>query len=86
MTDLNIAISSLAITGAVVSVLAQLTKRWLNGRADKMIWVIVLSAIGGTLLYSAQFIPAAWWQVALAVWVMANTVYLAIIKFLEPQN
>lgn len=72
-------LTTLAITGALVSVVAQFTKRWLQRKASKQIWVIVLSLGAAGILYLMNSVPATWMETAVVVWTMANTMYLVIM-------
>ena len=84
-SELVTALGSLAITGAVVSVVAQLTKRFVDSFATnelkRTLWVVLLSAAGGGLLVLLQYVPAPWWATFLGVAGAANTCYLWVVKW-----
>lgn len=79
------AITSLAITGAVVSVITQYTKKWLAKKASKQAWVVLLSLGAAGILYLLNLVPAEWWQLTVGVWTMANTVYFIIMGWFNKQ-
>lgn len=79
-------IGTLALTGALVSAISQWLKQTIYSRKSKALMVFVLSAIGGIGLWSLQFVPANIWTIILGVYAAANTVYLAIVQWIEKPN
>lgn len=84
MDQIWITVGSLAITGFLVSLLAQYLKSMLAKTSQKMLMVLALSVLGGLVLYAMRFVPANAWAVILGVYASANTVYLLIMRWLNP--
>lgn len=84
--DLAVAVGSLAVTGALVSLVAQYTKSWIEKRRNKMLWVLLLSVGGGGALWLLQLVPTSWWVPVIGVFGFANTAYLVITSWTKEQT
>lgn len=84
--ELTTALASLSITGAIVSLVAQYTKGWIEKRSNKMLWVVLLSVAGGGALWLLQLVPTQAWVPVLGVFAFANTCYLVIGAWTKPKT
>lgn len=78
-------ISSFALTGVVISAVAEYTKSFLDKAGHRTLYVVGLSIVGGLCVYFAHLVPTNIVTTLVGVWAAANTAYLAIVQFL-PNN
>ena len=69
-----------AITGALVSIVTQFTKKYILSSNLRMVYVIALSVVGGLVVYFFHLIPTNIVNSIIGVWAAANTVYVAISR------
>jgi len=75
-------IGGFALTGALVSALVQYTKGFIAKKGNRTLYVIGISVIGGLVAYFFHLVPTDIVETVLGVWASANTVYIAVAKFL----
>ncbi len=73
---------SFALTGVVISSVAEYTKTFLNKAGHRTLYVVGLSIVGGLIVYYGHLIPENIVMTIVGVWAAANTAYIAIIQFL----
>lgn len=81
MSQLLITIGSYALTGFIVSAIAQLAKQKITNKVFKLLFVVGLSIVGGGLAYLANFIPGNVAEVIIGVFAAANSIYLVVVKW-----
>lgn len=73
---------SFAVTGAVLSGLAEYTKSFLVKSGHRVLYVLGISIVGGLGVYFFHLVPTNWVETILGVWASVNTAYLAITQWL----
>ena len=73
---------SFALTGVVISAVAEYTKSFLSKAGHRTLYVVGLSIVGGLIVYYGHLIPQNIVMTTVGVWAAANTAYLAIVQFL----
>ncbi len=71
-----------ALSGLVLSSIIQLTKKWIQSKPGRIWWAVLLSVIGGVLVYGLQFIPGNYLEIIVGLWASANSVYLVLFGYL----
>lgn len=71
-------ITPYAVTGALVSMVVQVVKQYLDKSSHKFLLVIFASLIGGIAFHFIGLIPQSWLIGAAGIWASANTIYLAL--------
>lgn len=73
---------SFALTGVVISAVAENTKLFLTKAGHRTLYVVGLSVVGGLIVYYGHLIPENIIVTIVGVWAAANSAYLAIVQFL----
>lgn len=71
-------ISGFALTGVVITAVAQYTKSFLSHAGHRTLYVVGLSVAGGLIVYFGHLIPENWIADVIGVWAAANSAYIAI--------
>ena len=74
---------NLAITGAIISILSQLVKKYFATKWARMVLAVLMSLAIGLIAYYGKFLGSNVWNALLASYASANTWYLLIIKWLN---
>lgn len=71
-----------AVVGVVLSLLIEYTKGFLSSSANRTLYALLISCLGGVAIYFSGLIPQSVYSVALQVIGSVNTMYLLLVRYI----
>jgi hypothetical protein len=81
-------LSSFAVVGVIVSLVIEYSKPYFTNATPTLrtIYGLLLSVIGGSIIYVWHLIPGAWITDAIGVIAAVNTAYVFLVQYLPNGN
>ena len=70
-----------AVIGTVISIIIEYTKQFLDKSGHRTVYALLISFLGGLVIYFSGYIPETWYTIALGVIGAVNTMYLILIQY-----